>query len=333
LSQHLGELSHPSTLSLFEETIAKLSGLYDVAPAVIAHDLHPDYRSTRWALAQRRPRIVVQHHHAHIASCLAEHHRIGPVLGVAFDGTGCGPAGQLWGGEFLVADLGGFHRVGHLRALRLAGGESAIREPWRLAASALLDVGAPLSLLSRCDARRLAAVGRLLSQDKLAPQATSAGRWFDAFAALLAVRDEITYEGQAAIELEALAGDIVADPLPFELTAEDPFVVDLRPAVRSLLDKIGQTRAELAAAVHETFAAIVVAAAKRIHKTTVALSGGCFQNARLTARCMAALAGEGFEVLVHRRVPPNDGGISLGQAAVALYRSAKEEANVSRHSG
>jgi hydrogenase maturation protein HypF len=233
VSQHLGDLSHPAALALFEETIDKLERLYGVAPACIAHDLHPDYASTRWAMAQPLPRVAVQHHHAHIASCLAEHGRVAPAIGVAFDGTGCGADGELWGGELLVADFAGFRRVGHLRALRLAGGEAAIRQPWRLAVAALLDAGEPLDLLARCDARRLAAVRRLLDADVFAPPATSAGRWFDAFAALVGVRDEVSYEGQGAIELEALAAGADGAPLPFALTPGDPFTVDLRPAVRA----------------------------------------------------------------------------------------------------
>jgi hydrogenase maturation protein HypF len=346
LSQHLGDLSHPSTLALFEETVAKLARLYDLAPSAVAHDLHPDYRSTRWALAQPLPRIAVQHHHAHIAACLAEHAHLGPVIGVAFDGTGCGPAGELWGGEFLVADLAGFRRVAHLRALRLAGGEAAIRQPWRLAAAALHDAGEPLDPIAAVAERRVAAVAerrvaavrRLLDAAAFCPPATSAGRWFDAVAALLGVRDEISYEGQAAVELEALAGDVVAAPLPFAITAGDPFAVDLRPAVRAIVRarENGAAAPELAAAFHETLAAVVADVCRRVRAATgldtVALSGGCFQNARLTTRCLALLGADGFAVLVHRRVPPNDGGLSLGQAAVAAFRLAKEGPDVSRHS-
>jgi hydrogenase maturation protein HypF len=338
VSQHLGDLSHPSTFALFEETVAKLARLYDLAPSSVAHDLHPDYRSTRWALAQPLPRVAVQHHHAHIAACLAEHGHLGRVIGVAFDGTGCGPAGELWGGEFLVADLAGFRRVAHLRALRLAGGEAAIRQPWRLAAAALHDAGEPLDRLPAVAERRLTAVQRLLDADAFCPPATSAGRWFDAVAALLGVRDEISYEGQAAVELEALAADSAAAPLPFAITPGDPFAVDLRPAIRAIVGALagGAPRAELAAAFHETLAAVVVEACRRVRAATaidtVALSGGCFQNTRLTTRCLALLAAEGFAVLVHRLVPPNDGGLSLGQAAVAAFRLAKEASDVSRHS-
>lgn len=337
VSQHLGDLSHPTAFALFEETVAKLARLYDLTPAAVAHDLHPDYRSTRWARAQPLPREPVQHHHAHVAACLAEHGHTGRAIGVAFDGTGCGPAGELWGGELLVADLAGFRRAGHLGALRLAGGEAAIRQPWRLAAAALRAAGEPLELLARCGARRLAAVARLLDADALAPRATSAGRWFDAVAALLAVRDEVSYEGQAGIELEALAGDADAAPLPFAIGDDEPFTIDLRPSVRTLARALaaGAPPAGLAAAFHETVAAAVTAACARVRAAagldTVALSGGCFQNARLTTRCRSSLDAAGFHVLVHRRVPPNDGGLSLGQAAVAAFRRSKEAPDVSRH--
>jgi hydrogenase maturation protein HypF len=340
VSQHIGDLSHPAAFALFEETIDKLLRLYDLAPGCVAHDLHPDYRATRWALARALPRVGVQHHHAHVAACLAEHGRTDAVLGVAFDGTGCGPAGELWGGEFLVADLAHFHRLGHLRPLPLAGGEMAIRQPWRLAVAALVDAGeAPLELRG-LDAARADAVRRLVDDEELAPRATSAGRWFDAVAALVAVRHDISYEAQAAIELEALAGDADAAPLPFAVTPTEPFVADLRPTVRALVaaQARGTPAAALAAAFHETMAAIVVEGCRRARAcadvATVALSGGCFQNARLSSRCCALLAAAGFDVLVHRRVPPNDGGLSLGQAAVAAYRRAivKEDADVSRDS-
>jgi hydrogenase maturation protein HypF len=326
VSQHLGDLSEPTAFALFDETIDKLASLYDLEPLCVAHDLHPDYRSTRWALEQPLPRVAVQHHHAHVASCLAEHGRVGPAIGVAFDGTGCGPAGELWGGEFLLADLRGSCRVGHLSPLPLPGGEIAIRQPWRLAVAARLEAGLPIEHADH------AQVARLVASPTFAPRATSAGRWFDAVAALLGVREIVSYEAQAAIELEAIAGG-EADPLPFDLEHGDPFVIDLRPTVRAILR--GGPRAELAAAFHETMAEAVLEGCRlaraRSDLSTVALSGGCFQNARLTNRCRTLLEAAGFEVLIHRLVPPNDGGLSLGQAAVAAHR-LQEERNVSRHS-
>ncbi|HEY2744443.1 MAG TPA: Sua5/YciO/YrdC/YwlC family protein, partial [Polyangia bacterium] len=330
LSPHLGDLSQPATHALFVETIDKLAHLLRMTPELVAHDLHPDYRSTRWALASSLPRVAVQHHHAHIAACLAEHGWVGSVIGVAFDGTGCGPDGAAWGGEWMIADLGAFRRVGHLGAIRLPGGEAAIRQPWRLALAALADAGvdadAASALLERIDARRRAAVARLCASDAAAPPATGAGRWFDAVAALAGVRDEVSYEGQAAVELEAAAAAGAHEPYPFALVPSPIFAIDLRPTVRAIAADIGAggAAAVVAARFHETMAQVIAAGcrAARAHAdlSTVALSGGCFANRRLTERALALLAADGFATLVHRRVPPGDGGIALGQAAVASHR-------------
>ena len=346
LSQHLGDLSNPSALAWFEETIEKLQCLVGVAPTAVAHDLHPDYRSTRWALARGLPRTPVQHHHAHVAACLAEHGRLGPAIGVAFDGTGCGPAGELWGGELLVADLGGFRRLGHLRPLALAGGEAAIRQPWRLALAALRDADASTALLQRIAPARLRAVDQLLHYGGAA-RATSAGRWFDAVAALAGLRDEISYDAQAAIELEAQATLADVEPYPFaveEPRAQElaPFSIDLRPMVRALVAELesGAPTALVASRFHETMAQVIVAGCLRARVTAqtslVALSGGCFANVRLSERARVLLERAGFAVLLHRRVPPNDGGLAFGQAAIASFRSStssgrREVQHVSRN--
>ena len=326
LSPHLGDLTQPATYALFADTIDRLARLVGTTPALVAHDLHPDYRSTRWALASSLPRLAVQHHHAHVAACLAEHGRRGPAIGVAFDGTGCGPDGAAWGGEWLVADLRGFRRAGHLRALRLPGGEAAIRQPWRLALAALADAGVGPSLLARIDERRRAAVLRLCASDVAAPFATGAGRWFDAVAALAGVRDEVSYEGQAAIELEAAAAAGAHEPYPFAFTPSPIFAIDLRPTVAAIAADVGSgvVAAVVAARFHETMAHAIAAGCRHAREhsqlSTVALSGGCFANRRLTERALGLLAADGFETLVHRRVPPGDGGIALGQAAVASCR-------------
>ncbi|HVV82453.1 MAG TPA: carbamoyltransferase HypF [Kofleriaceae bacterium] len=328
LSPHLGDLDHPETEAFFVEAIAHLEALLRVAPAAVAHDLHPDYRSTRWARASGLPAIAVQHHHAHVAACLAEHGRTERVTGVAFDGTGLGDDGRLWGGEILDADLATARRLGHLRPLALAGGEAAIRAPWRLAAAALLDAGLPLEHLdgTGVDAVERKRIAGLLSTD-LPPRATGAGRWFDAVAALLGVAREISYDGQAATQLEALAAsDPEADPAPFafELTAARagaPFELDLRPAIRELVAELPRVApARLAARFHATIAHAIVAACQAAGRATVALTGGCFQNRRLVEHAARLLEASGFEVLVHRVVPPNDGGLSLGQAVVASAR-------------
>lgn len=315
LSQHIGDLSHPRSLSFFEELVRQ----NDVV--AVAHDLHPDYHSTRWALRSGLRTVAVQHHHAHIASCMAENGRTGPLIGVAFDGTGCGPSGELWGGEFLICDLESFRRAGHVRAIALPGGEAAIREPWRLAVAAQLDAGVAVPETNR---RRL--VAQMIQQRVNAPDATSVGRWFDAVAALCGLRETITFEGQAAMELEAIAGPD-SDPYPFEIG--DDGEIDLRPMIRAIA--AGHELASMVASrFHETLAQAVAAMSAGLRSAgnidTVALSGGCFQNRRLTERVKELLEKRGFDVLLHRRVPPNDGGIALGQAAVAAFR-LRGEAN------
>jgi hydrogenase maturation protein HypF len=340
LSPHVGDLDHLEAFAYFREVIEKLAQLLGVRPEVVACDLHPDYVSTRWALESGLRKEPVQHHHAHVASCLAEHGRSGPCLGVAFDGTGCGPAGELWGGEFLLADLAGFQRLGHLRPLALAGGEAAIREPWRLAAAALHDAGLNLELLGRIDRKKREAVLRLIETGAASPKATGAGRWFDAVAALCGLRDEITYEGQAAVELEAIAAPGDCCSYPFRIERGDPFVVDLRPAVRAIGAELanGAPAGEVAARFHRTLAMAIGAgcriARERSRVETVALSGGCFQNRLLSESAKRLLEQDGFDVLVHGRVPPNDGGVALGQAAVAAWRSRQLNGgnDVPRHS-
>ncbi len=326
LSQHIGDLASPEAFGFFEETIGKLGRLLGVVPSFVAHDMHPEYRSTHWALSSGMERIAVQHHHAHIASCLAEHGRSHPVIGVAFDGTGCGPEGDLWGGEILVCDMAGFRRAGHLRPLALAGREAAIRQPWRVGLAALLDAGAPLSAFDDVEPARRDAIRHMIARRMSSPMATGAGRWFDAIAAIAGLRREISYEGQAAIELEAIAP--AGDHEPYEVVLEKctPFVVDLRPTVRGVArDAAARVAAgTIAARFHETLARALLLSVRRVREETgltpVALSGGCFQNKLLAERVIELLTMDGFEVLVHRRVPPNDGGVALGQAAIASCR-------------
>lgn len=333
LSQHIGDLDHPDARASFHQAIAHIERLAGVIPRVLAHDLHPDYAPTRFAHESGLARIAVQHHHAHVAACLAEHGRTGPAIGVAFDGTGHGTDGGLWGGEILQANLGGFRRLGHLRALALPGGEAAIMEPWRLALAALLDAGeTPGHFFSHIDPARIARIAGLLQRAAPMPYATSAGRWFDAVAALCGVRDEITYEGQAPMELESIAGELEAPSYEFAIDRQEeaPFVVDLRPTIRQIAAerRRGEPASWIAARFHETLARIVLACCEQARAggspSLVALSGGCFLNRRLAERATALLESAGFEVLLHRHVPPNDGGLSFGQAAVASFRLATE---------
>jgi hydrogenase maturation protein HypF len=328
VSHHLGDLEHAATHQAFRQAVEHLLHLRDVDPEVIAHDLHPEYLSTKFALDLDVPLLGVQHHHAHIASCLAEHGEEGQVVGIAYDGLGWGTDGTAWGGEFLVCDLDGFERAGHLRPVPLPGGAAAIREPWRMAvswAAAALDDDALPDVLAPLDARWPEVAALAASTRALAT--TSAGRLFDAVAALLGVRSVTTYEGQAAIELEALARQVAPSAAacpPVEVRVEDGrAVLDPAPLVRAVVDAVarGEAPALTAAGFHRGLATGTIEIATAIAADrglgTVALSGGVFQNARLTALVAGGLEEAGLRVLTHRLVPPNDGGISFGQAAIA----------------
>jgi hydrogenase maturation protein HypF len=278
---------------------------------VIAHDLHPDYLSTRWAMEQEAELVGVQHHHAHAAACLAEHGRTDPALALVLDGTGYGTDGTLWGGELLRCDLAGFERLAHLDPIPLPGGEAAIREPWRVAAVCLERAGRPVPW------ERWPLVRASLTAN--APLSSGMGRLFDAVAALLGVRDSVTYEGQAAIELEQLASDARASAYDWRFGDGVALVGHVHDDLAA-----GRPRAEIAAAFHETVAAAAAAACVEAGgEQSVVLSGGTFQNLRLLEATTARLGAAGLEVLTHRAVPPNDGGISYGQAAVAAARAAR----------
>jgi hydrogenase maturation protein HypF len=327
LSHHLGDLEHAATHAAFLQAVEHLLHLRDATPAVVAHDLHPEYLSTKFALELDVPTVGVQHHHAHVASCLAEHGETGPVVGIAYDGLGWGTDATAWGGEVLVCDLDGFERVGHVRPVALPGGAAAVREPWRMAvswAAAILDEDALGTSVGHLDPR-WEAVAALASAPRTL-RTTSAGRLFDAVAALLDVRRRSTYEGQAAIELEALARRAAGargPVLDVEVRRAGPgWVLDPAPALRQLLDRRSHgPDAELAAGFHRGLAAATVEVAEAVARDrgldTVALSGGVFQNALLTGLVANGLEAVGLRPLVHRVVPPNDGGISLGQAAIA----------------
>jgi hydrogenase maturation protein HypF len=321
VSHHIGDLENYETLRAYRQGIEHFGRLFDIAPSVIAHDLHPEYLSTKYALERDLPLVGVQHHHAHIASCMADNEWYDPVIGVAFDGTGYGTDGTLWGGEFLVAGLTGFTRTGHLRPVPLPGGATAIREPWRMAAA----YGVPAELdVARRNAASWDAVVAMARRGLGSPPTSSVGRLFDAVAALLGIRDRVNYEGQAAVELEQRADPRERGTYPVRLDDGSPFTADgadLVAAVVADLRRAGADVPAIAARFHNAVAGLVVAGARRVREstglTTVALSGGVFQNLLLLERAVAGLEAEGFGVLVHHRVPPNDGGISVGQAVVA----------------
>jgi hydrogenase maturation protein HypF len=327
-SHHIGDLEHLAAYRSFLQAVDHLCGLTGITPAVVAHDLHPEYLSTKFAADLDLPAIGIQHHHAHIASCLAEHGRTEPVLGIAFDGLGMGTDGTAWGGELLVADLDGFRRVGHLRPVALPGGDRAAREPWRMAIAWLAETLGPEAAerYGRTVDDRWRAVLDLAQRPDVL-RTSSAGRLFDAVAALLGLRTRITYEAQAAIELESVAaGQPLAGPGGYELAAAGG-ILDPTPLLATIVAQrdAGRPASEISAGFHAGLGEGVAGAAARAAADngldTVALSGGVFQNARLTAVVAGALRASGLRVLVHRLIPPNDGGISVGQAAIAAHQS------------
>ena len=330
LSQHLGDLAHPDALDSYLDALGSYRRIFGVRPEVVAHDLHPQYLSTRIALEMDGVETVaVQHHHAHIAACLAEHAETGPVLGVAYDGSGYGGDGTIWGGELLIADRVSAARVGHLDPVRMPGGAAAIREPWRMAVAHLAAIGAGAPELRRRHGDRWETVASLAAAESLSPLTSSMGRLFDAVAALLGVRDETSYEGQAAIELEQLAEPGVEAGYPAAVAeAPDDGLVrlvggELIAAVVEDLSR-GAERAVIASRFQLGVVATTMAALERLRGTTgigtVACSGGVFQNAFLVERLVVGLRAAGFRVLLHRDLPPNDGCISVGQVTVAAAR-------------
>jgi hydrogenase maturation protein HypF len=330
LSQHIGDLENYAALRRFTGGVEHMCRLFGVRPEVVAHDLHPEYLSTTYA--QELPGVAlvaVQHHHAHIAACLADNAESGPVIGVALDGLGYGQDGTLWGGEVLVADLVGFQRVAHLEPVPMPGGSAAIREPWRMAAAYLDAIhGADLPELDvvRRHGGRWAAVVALARSGTNAPLTSSAGRLFDAVAAICGVRDEAGYEGQAAVELEQRVALDERGAYPARLIGGSPLVMAGSDLVRGAVADLaaGVDVGRVAARFHNGLAGVVIEAVLRVRERTglgtVALSGGVFQNLRLLERLVRGLEDAGLRVLVHARVPPNDGGICLGQAVVAAAR-------------
>lgn len=326
LSHHVGDLENDLALAAFETGIADFERLFDLPPTVIAHDQHPDYLATQYAVARASrdglPIIAVQHHHAHLAACLADCGRHDEVIGLALDGTGWGPDGTVWGGEVLLCDRADYRRVGRLRPFALAGGEAAVRQGWRVALALAHQAEVDYTPTS-VEPRRVDAARQMLRSGFRCLTTSSAGRLFDGFSALCGVAEVSRYEGEAAIWLEGLAASD-AGPLPFgQGTADGLHELDWRPAVRAV---VGRTDglAALATAFHrglaEGLAELCQVVRDESGRNVVALSGGCLQNVRLLGLLSEALRQAGFEVLCHRRVPPNDGGLALGQAVVARAR-------------
>ncbi|MFJ9744272.1 carbamoyltransferase HypF [Streptomyces chartreusis] len=339
IGPHTGDLADEPTYDAFTASYEHLKALTGIEPEVVAHDLHPGYLSTRWAGAQPLRRIPVQHHHAHVAACAAEHGVRGRFLGVAYDGLGLGDDGTLWGGEVLVADLSGYRRAGRFATAPLPGGDAAVRHPARTALGHLLGgeaLGSPRPFpwlirpfTDRLDPAEVTTLRAMIDRDVNCPRASSAGRLFDTTAALLGLTDQVTYEGEAAVLLEATAGDEHAVPLTHRVVrAQGLWVYDPTPTLADLLQRQseGESVARLAAAFHLTLAIVTAELVERAvaegAPRTVCLGGGCFVNRRLLTEVKRRLRAQGLRVLVGGQVPVGDGGISYGQAAVAATRLA-----------
>jgi hydrogenase maturation protein HypF len=335
VSHHIGDLENLETLMSFREGIAHFQRLFDIEPQAVAYDLHPEYLATKYALDTDIPhKIGVQHHYAHIASVLAEHGLNEAVIGVAADGTGYGTDGAVWGCEIMAADLVDFQRLLHLAYVPLPGGEQAVHQPWRVAAAylaqsygdAFLELDIPF--VRQLDRTTWSVLSQMIAKKINSPQTSSLGRLFDAVAALIGLRDSVVYEGQAAIELEQIASDYRGklESYPFSITDQIPALLDVTPLTRAIVSDVqqGVPAAEIAARFHCSIAELLANACciarARSGLHTVALSGGVFQNRLLLDQLMTLLEAQGFQVLINRRVPPNDGGISLGQAAIAAAR-------------
>jgi hydrogenase maturation protein HypF len=331
VGHHIGDLEQLATLTAYREGIGHFERMFAVAPEVVAHDLHPDYLSTQYALERDGVALVgVQHHHAHLAACLAEHGVTAPAVGAIFDGTGLGADGTVWGGELLVGDLCGYERAGWLGPVRMPGAAAAVRQPWRMAAAWLAEAlgpgprlpGALAGIVSPADWEAVGRIGRVA---ELSPLTSSIGRLFDAVGVLCGAPARVSYEGQAAVELEALAwtAGVTAPEGGYRFQRDGAFVLDPRAAVSELARDLerGVPPAVVSARFHAGVAAATVDAVTAVASgrgvETAVLSGGVFQNRMLLQAVAAGLGQAGLRVLVPERLPPNDGGISFGQAAVA----------------
>lgn len=341
VSHHIGDLENLATLTSFQEGIVHFQRLFDIFPTAVAYDLHPEYLATKYALDTSIPhKIGVQHHHAHIASVLAEHGISGPVIGVAADGTGYGTDGAVWGGEIMIADLANFKRVAHLAYVPLPGGEQAIHQPWRMAAAYLAHtygdefLSLDIPFVQQLNRAKWHTLSQMIARNLNCPPTSSLGRLFDAIAALLGLRSEVQYEGQAAIELETLAvGASFMTPscqpssttpsITIPTKHDIPMILDVTPLIRAIVSDIQQRvpLPQIAARFHHALAELLAQTCLGIREQSglneVALSGGVFQNRLLLEQLHKRLEQMAFRVYLNRRVPPNDGGLSLGQLAVA----------------
>jgi hydrogenase maturation protein HypF len=338
-SQHIGDMENYETLKFYEECFSNLKQVYRVEPVAIVHDLHPGYFSTRWALEEGKKRklpiFAIQHHYAHIGSVMAEHGLTDTVIGVAFDGTGYGTDGKLWGGEFLLAGVEGFERIGQCKYIALPGGETSIKEPWRTAVSYVVDAEgahaadrfAAVGFTEKYGSHAIEQVMTLARSAVLSPRSSGAGRLFDAVSALLGICDRNTFEGEAAMALESLTVDGIAEEYPIVITEENGYtVLDFGNTIKALIADLlnNESRSIIATRFHNTVASGITMMVQSLHKRTgiidVALSGGTFQNLYLLKRTTALLMSDGMRVHANVQMPSNDACISLGQAYIIRER-------------
>ncbi len=339
LSQHIGDLENVESFDFFRDAIAQFSKILEVEPEIVAYDLHPDYLSTKWALQQKGVRLVgVQHHHAHIAACMAENKLEGRVIGLALDGAGYGADGHIWGGEALLADYAGFERAAHFAYAPLPGGAAAIREPWRMAVSYLMRAfgedffNLDIPFVRGLDRRKTELVMHMMTREVNCPLTSSCGRLFDAVAALLGIRQEVTYEAQAAIELEMSARPSTETAAyPFAICAQDGrWQIDASPLFAAIVEDLRRNvcAATISRRFHnglvETFVRIASLLREESSINRICLSGGTFNNMLMLEPLVRRLESDRFEVFAHSEVPAGDGGLSLGQALVAAHTTSTE---------
>jgi hydrogenase maturation protein HypF len=333
LSQHIGDLENLESYKFFEEAVEHLQRVLEIQPEMIACDLHPDYFSTKWALQRDLPLVGVQHHHAHIASCMAEHHLEGTVIGFALDGTGYGTDGNIWGGEVLVASYEGFERTAHFEYVPIPGGSTAIHEPWRMAVSYLVHhfgrdfLKMQLPSFQNIPQSKLDLLQQMIDRRVNSPLTSSCGRLFDAVAALVGIRQRVNYEAQAAIELEMVAENSSSEgAYPFELVPDgNGWIIGTRTLFEALIEDVlaEQPISEISRQFHngliEIFARIGDLLRARTSLNRICLSGGVFHNFYLLQHLSARLLAAGFDVFTHSEAPAGDGGLSLGQALIAAH--------------
>ncbi len=330
-SQHIGDMENYETLQFFEESLRNLKDVYRVKPVALAYDLHPMYLSTQWALRQEDiQKFGIQHHHAHVASVMAEKGLKEKVIGVSFDGTGYGTDGNLWGGEFLIADTEEFKRAGHLKYLPLPGGEIAVKEPWRITVSLIRDVTGDeilsylksLGFPDKYGDKRIQNILKIIDKRQFSPLSSGAGRLFDAVSAMMGVCDKNTFEGEAAIALEAITIPGIVDDYPVDIKLRDPLEIDFSQTVLKIIEDLskGENKGTISSKFHNTLVTAIMRVVQRLSHVhsikDVVLCGGVFQNMYLLERTMRSLVSIGMEVHIHEKVPTNDAGISLGQAYI-----------------